>query len=261
MIAKAKAISHGRQAINYVLREGKLGTMLASNLVESITPDEILQEFEMMQRYNMRCKNKFLRFEIGIAPQEEKRLTLNDLQIICRQFTKSMGLTDSQWIACTHKDTDNLHIHLIANRIDIEGKVYQTDFISNRAAKAAEELSRKMGLTIANEVHRAKEHQKQKSTPKRYEAKKRLQDIAYKEFRNTNNKTTKDFINALKRQDVTVEPVRNKQNKIYGIRFQFGGETFKASEIGKEFGLRSLFLHYGQNIDGKTQNQKHFEQK
>jgi hypothetical protein len=29
MIAKAKAMSHGRQTINYVLREGKLGTMLA----------------------------------------------------------------------------------------------------------------------------------------------------------------------------------------------------------------------------------------
>jgi hypothetical protein len=74
-------------------------------------------------------------------------------------------------------------------------------------------------------------------------------------------KTAKDFINALKRQGVTVEPVRNKQNRIYGIRFQFDGETFKASEIGKEFGLRSLFLHYGQNIDGKTTNPKHFEQK
>jgi hypothetical protein len=36
-------------------------------------------------------------------------------------------------------------------------KYNQTDFVSNRAAKAAEELSRKMGLTIANEVH----HQKQ----------------------------------------------------------------------------------------------------
>ncbi|MDR1517091.1 MAG: relaxase/mobilization nuclease domain-containing protein [Dysgonamonadaceae bacterium] len=109
-----------------------------------------------------------------------------------------MGLTDSQWIACTHKDTGNLHIHLIANRISIDGAVYQTDFVSNRAAKTAEEISRKMGLTIANEVRRTKGHQKQKSTPKRYEAKKRLQDIAYTEFRNRDNKTAKDFINAIK---------------------------------------------------------------
>jgi hypothetical protein len=257
MIAKAKAISHGRQAINYVLREGKLGTMLASNLIESQTPDEILKEFEMMQRYNTRCRNKFLRFEIGIALQDEAKLKRADLQIICREFAKSMGLTDNQWFAATHKDTDNLYIHLITNRISIDGSVYQTDFIRNRAAKAAEELSRKMGLTIANEVRKQKQHENQKMSPKRYEIKKRLQDIAYKEFRNPNNKTAKLFIDALKRQGVTAEPVRNKQNKIYGIRFQFEGQTFKASEIGKEFGLRSLFLHYGQNVS--TAQPKHFE--
>jgi hypothetical protein len=65
----------------------------------------------------------------------------------------------------------------------------------------------------------------------------------------------------LQSQGVTVEPERNKQNKIYGIRSRFDGETFKASEIVKEFGLRSLFLHYGQNIDGKTPNPKYLEQK
>ena len=63
----------------------------------------------------------------------------------------------------------------------------------------------------------------------------------------------------MKKQGVIVEPVKNKQKKIYGIRFQYEGQTFKASEIGKEFGLRSLFLHYGQNIDGNTTKPKHFE--
>jgi hypothetical protein len=259
MIAKAKAIAHGKQAINYALREGKMGKFLASNLISSEKPNEILQEFEMMQYYNERCKNKFLRFEIGIAPQDEAKLKTKDLQIICREFAKAMGLTDNQWFACTHKDTDNLHIHLIANRINIDGAVYQTDFISNRAAKAAEELSRKMGLTIANEIGKQKQYEKQQMSPERFEIKKRLQDIAYKEFRNTDNKTPKSFIDALKRQGVSVEAVRNKQDIIYGIRFQFKGHTFKASEIGREFGLRSLFHHYGQNIDEKPVQAKHFE--
>jgi hypothetical protein len=259
MIAKAKAISHGKEAINYALKEEKFGKFLASNLLSSENPAEILKEFGMMQQYNERCKNKFLRFEIGIAPQDEAKLKTNDLRIICKEFAKSMGLKDNQWFACTHKDTDNLHIHLIANRINLDGMVYQTDFISNRAAKAAEELSRKMGLTIANEVRKQKQHNKQQMSPSRFDTKKRLQDIAYSELRNTNNKTPKNFINALRRQGVTVESVRNKQNKIYGIRFEYEGQTFKASEIGKEFGLRSLFHHYGQSIDERPIQPKHFE--
>jgi hypothetical protein len=137
--------------------------------------------------------------------------------------------------------------------------LYQTDFVSNRASKAAEELSRKMGLTLANEVGRQKQHNKQFLSPERHEIKKRLQDIAYKEFRNTAKKTPKNFIDALKKQRVIIEPVRNKQNKIYGIRFQYEGQTFKASEIGKEFGLRSLFHHYGQSMDERPIQPKHFE--
>ncbi|GHT14297.1 hypothetical protein FACS189432_09420 [Bacteroidia bacterium] len=259
MIAKAKAISHGKEAINYALREGKMGIFLCSNLIASNNPAEILQEFEMTQRYNERCKNKFLRFEIGIAPQDESKLTKQDLRIICRKFTKAMGLQDNQWFACTHKDTDNLHIHLIANRLSIGGAVHQTDFVSNRASKIAEDISRKMGLTIANEVRRQKQHDKQQMSPTRFEIKKRLQDIAYREFRNIANKTPKNFIDALKKQGVIVEPVRNKQNKIYGIRFQYEEQTLKASEIGKEFGLRSLFHHYGYSIDERRIQPKHFE--
>jgi hypothetical protein len=39
---------------------------------------------------------------------------------------------------------------------------------------------------------------------------------------------------------VGVEPVKNKQDKIYGIRFSYEGQTFKASEIGREFGYHSI---------------------
>ena len=39
--------------------------------------------------------------------------------------------------------------------------------------------------------------------------------------------------------------MRNKQDKAYGFRFLCQGETFKASEIGREFGYRSLFRQFG----------------
>lgn len=39
--------------------------------------------------------------------------------------------------------------------------------------------------------------------------------------------------------------MRNKQVKAYGFRFLYEGETFKESEIGREFGYRSLFRQFG----------------
>lgn len=92
MIAKGKAIAHGGNAIRYALREGKLGHIIATNLLGSTDPGEILSEFEMVNRHNERCKNKYLRFEIGIAPQDEKQLTHKDLCDIVRSFARKMNL-------------------------------------------------------------------------------------------------------------------------------------------------------------------------
>lgn len=58
-----------------------------------------------------------------------------------------------------YKDTDNMHIHIIVNRISLYGNVYDTTFVSNRAARVAEKLSRKYGMTIAKEVKAEKKHQ------------------------------------------------------------------------------------------------------
>ncbi len=37
----------------------------------------------------------------------------------------------------------------------------------------------------------------------------------------------------------------NKKGGIYGLKFLFEGQTFKASEIGREFGYNSLLKQFG----------------
>ena len=160
MIAKCKAIAHGSNALEYIFREGKLGRFLALHNLCGETPKEIHEEMKLVGDYNSRCKNKFLRIEIGIAPKDEPQMTFKTLNRLALLFAKQMGLDDHQWVAVTHKDTDNLHIHIIANRISLGGQVYDTTFVGNRAARVAEELSLKYGLTIANEIRSVRPHRK-----------------------------------------------------------------------------------------------------
>ena len=129
--------------------------------------------------YNSRCKNKFLRVKIGIAPQDEPQMTFKTLNRIALLFAKQMGLDDHQWVAVTHKDTDNLHIHIIADRISLGGQVYDTTFVGNRTARVAEELSRKHGLTIANEVHSVRPNRKAQANPARERTKQQVRSICY----------------------------------------------------------------------------------
>jgi hypothetical protein len=247
MIGKGKAIAHGGNAINYALREGKLDTIVGRNMIECDAPTDILREFEMVNQHNYRCKNKFMRYEIGIAPQDIDKLKPGDMNKIARTFANKMGLQNHQWIACTHKDTGKPHIHLIANRIGVDGKVFDTTFMSNRSAQIAETISREMGLTIANDIRKQKQHQEIYTDPARQQAKEKLQQIAYSELRN--NETLKGFLYGLERKGIGIEPAKNKQEKIYGIRFNYEGHTFKASEIGREFGFHSITKNFSSSLE------------
>jgi len=256
MIGKCKAIAHGSTALDYIFREGKLGSRLAFHNLCSREPKTIYEEMKVVSDYNSRCRNKFLRIEIGIAPQDERKLPVSELMRIAHLFAKRMGLDNHQWVAVTHKDTDNRHIHIIANRISLYGEVYDTTFVSNRAARVAEEISREKNLTIAKEVKTDKKHQKEKSNPTREQTKQQVQQICYAlldKYKGTGVTGHSMFLYELNKNGITIERLKNKQGKVYGLRFSYAGQSFKASEIGREFGYHSLQKNFEQdnNIESK----------
>ena len=243
MIGKCKAIAHGSTALDYIFREGKLGSRLAFHNLCSREPKAIYEEMKVVSDYNSRCRNKFLRIEIGIAPQDEEKLSVSGLMRIAHLFANQMGLNNHQWVAVTHKDTDNRHIHIIANRISLYGEVYDTTFVSNRAAKVAEEISREKNLTIAKEVKAERKHQKAKANLTREQTKQQVQKICYallEKYKGTGITGHSMFLYELNKNGISIERMKNKQGKVYGLKFSFGGQSFKASEIGREFGYRSL---------------------
>ena len=243
MIGKCKAIAHGSTALDYIFREGKLGNRLAFHNLCSREPKAIYEEMKVVSDYNSRCRNKFLRIEIGIAPKDEPRLNLTSVRNLASNFAGRMGLADHQLVAVTHKDTDNMHIHIIANRISLYGNVYDTTFVSNKAARIAEELSRKYGMTIAKEVKAKKQHQEPKANPTREQTKKEARQICYAlldKYKGTGITGHSMFLYELNKNGIAIERMKNKQGKVYGLKFSYDGMTFKASEIGREFGYRSL---------------------
>jgi len=246
MIAKAKAISHGSRAIEYALRESKKGSLVASNLVQNETPGAIYREFLELQECNTRCRNKFIRIEIGIAPGDEKKLGEEDLAGICREFSSRFGFENHQWIGCVHRDTEHLHMHMIVNRIGIDQSVYDTSFISKRAGKIAESISRELGLTIANEVKRKSKYRPEVMGFERILAKTLICKAAG-DVLSRHPTSMKEFTEMMKKHDIDVQEAVNKKGNTYGLRFTGHSQTFKASQIGKEFGYRTLMNTFKEN--------------
>ena len=257
MIGKCKAIAHGSTALDYIFREGKLGYRLAFHNLCSREPKTIYEEMKVVSDYNSRCRNKFLRIEIGIAPQDEKRLPVSELMRIAHLFAKQMGLDNHQWVAVTHKDTDNRHIHIIANRISLYGEVYDTTFVSNKAAKVAEEISREKNLTIAKEVKVEKKYKKSKANLTREQTKQQVQKICYAlldKYKGTGITGHSMFLYELNKNNIAIERMKNKQGMVYGLKFSYCGQTFKASEIGREFGYHSLQKNF--KVTNKEESRK-----
>lgn len=246
MIAKAKAIAHGKVAIEYAMRESKNGELVVSNLIQNNAPNKIYNEFTDIQKYNTRCKNKFIRFEIGIAPKDEAKLSQNDLTKICEEFSKRLGFENHQWIACTHRDTDNLHLHMIVNRIGVDQSVYDTSFISNRASNTAEKISLDMGLTLAKNIKAKYKQRTDIVSFERMMARTRIEKLAHDALANKPNNLW-EFQQAMKEKGIVVSEAKNKKGNTYGLRFTGYGETFKASTIGQEFGYRTLLQTFGEN--------------
>ena len=69
--------------------------------------------------------------------------------------------------------------HIIANRISLYGEVYDTTFVSNKAARVAKDISRKYGMTITKEIKVEKAHQKAKANPTREQTKQQVRKICY----------------------------------------------------------------------------------
>jgi mbpB protein len=248
MIAKCKAIAHGKTALEYIFRETKLKNKLLIQNLCGDTAERIYKEMSLVNQFNSRCRNKFLRMEIGIAPKDEAGMNWKKLQGIAYEFVQAMKLQEHQVVAVTHKDTDNLHIHIIANRMSMNGAVYDTTFVSNKAARVAEELSRKHGLTIANEIWAEKQYQKPRANQTREASREKLRTMVYgllERYTNGGLNGYASFRYELRRQGVTVEQMMNKKGGIYGLKILFEGQTFKASEIGREFGYNSLLKLFG----------------
>ena len=98
-------------------------------------------------------------------------------------------------------------------------------------------------MTIAKEVKAERKHQKAKVNPTREEAKKELQGICYTlldKYKGTGITGYSMFLYELNKNGITIECMKNKQDKVYGLKISYAGQSFKASEIGREFGYRSL---------------------
>ena len=178
MKAKASTISHGANAIRYSVNKEKADIVKANLLPDNISPEAMYGRMMLVQRKFAENINKgrplgrnVIRIEISPSEEESRGWTMNDWASLSNEFirvfdsidlsgktkrasSKQTNLKGSQYIAALHRDSKSgiLHLHIDANRVDMEGRINDSHKIGERAVMAANIINERRGWMQSEEI-------------------------------------------------------------------------------------------------------------
>ena len=88
MIGKGHSISRTRASIGYGWNQEKDAEVVLKKYLAGETPEEIAEEFKIIQSQNERCINNTFSFVVSPTIEDGKNLSLKDLEEISKKFLK-----------------------------------------------------------------------------------------------------------------------------------------------------------------------------
>lgn len=235
MIAKGRSIAHGQAALDYDINKQIDGQGVATevwrNGLYGATGEDIVAEMAAYHADHPGVKNNCLRFEVSPSMEESKRMTDNDWQAVGYEFIRLMGLQGHQYIIVRHSGTEKkdkqAHLHILANRVGLDGSLYNDSFIGKRAVAAANEIAKRCGLVQASDIGKRNKQ----------EIKQAIDEVlqAMPTF------SLAELWQRLDEAGYHVREARSKSGKLNGWYVTSrSGTEYKASEIGKNYTIAHL---------------------
>ena len=207
----------------------------------------------------------------------DERATDEKLNEASQLFMKKMGFSDlTQYTVWKHDDLKGLHIHIVVNRVGLDGKVWLGQNENLIGTKVAQEIEIELGFQITKgpeydpvtgkivmpEKSKNKKNEEEMSGRLGvYSPKKQIQ-MALDEVLKF-KPSPEEFIEALKSAGVVAMPNIASTGKMSGFSFELDSINFKASSLGKQYAWQRLqgMIDYDENrdkaflIDHRAKNQ------
>ena len=244
MIAKGQSISHDSAMTNYATKHNRADIVLTRNFDEGLTPLAMWGAMETIhQKYAPKFRRKpvekpTLRMEVSPSLEETKGWTLNDWYDYALRFldefkkevqTKDgkkkgagkFNLDRAQIFACLHFDAKSgiPHLHILINRIDLDGNLMNDSFVGESATKAAHAINVERGWELPEDIHDA--HLKE------------ITDACYYILHGMARYDWDTYKHGLESRGYKVKEQRDKQGVLHGYTILRGNSRFKSSILGK----------------------------
>lgn len=224
--------------------------VIGGNLV-GITVEELTAEFAKTQQLRKDVEKPVWHNSLRLPKGDS--LTNEHWKLVADDYMKRMGFSDTH-LRCyvLHDDEAGQHIHIIASRINVlaNGQLYlgrNENLISTRIIQKLEQdynITRTVGPSSQKATQKQKKLTRNEAMmqlrTKEKAPKKVIQEAIDAVLVFFNEITIEDFINALQKQSITAIANIASTGKMNGFSFEYGGITFKASQLGKAYGWSNL---------------------
>lgn len=165
MIIKTTPISssHGAGVISYAMNKEDAQFVKMQHLRYTsygFPPDDnsVFNQMTMHQKLSgKKCKEPFFRIEVCPPPDKTKDWMMEEWQQLCEETLAELArqgidLRKSQLICYLHRDSGKLHLHIIANRIDMNAQLINAWQCKNKSIAAANSIAKADGWCLASDV-------------------------------------------------------------------------------------------------------------
>jgi len=244
MIAKAKAISHGINAIRYITGESqhKKHPEKIYRVLDNLLPSEpdamgIWNSMQLTLSQHRPIKNSVIRIELSPSSEHTRFFDIEDWQKLWHDFVEEFdkqvitskdgkvrscptNLAGSKYTVWLHTESKGEvpHLHAAVCRLDEDGNINNDHNIHLRAQHAAERVAKKRGWTTAAQVRNSNIHQVNRDC---MDTLKSMQSWSWDEYKN-----------ALIRKGYAIHEREDKQGILRGYALVHGNTKYKASELG-----------------------------
>lgn len=234
----------------YLCKDQARAKILSSEGVRDYDYRLMAIDFERQRELNPAVKSPVLHMILSYYPGEKIE---DDLMAgIAEEYLQELGIQNTQAAIIKHSDRKHLHIHIVVNRINNDGKTIKDSWIGLRAKKTAQFLTLKYGLIQA-----------EKKTPELTQLERRSE---YEIIRYEIYQHIRDLLPVCRSLDelkkelgkLHVEMIfkyKGSSGEIQGVSFKKQDFKYKGSEIDRKFSYSNLQKTIGRNVSKTLQKQ------
>lgn len=246
MVSKTKMGSNVKGAVKYQFTgyqaapTDKKCEVLFTQGIRDSSPEDMIADFKRGMSRNPDLGLPVWHTSLSFNPADAEKLDSAKMLEIGLAWAKGMGLDKTQLLIVRHHDReDNQHLHLLASRVNFDGRTIKDGNVRMRSLGLNAAIEKRFGLTTSIKSSQPElQHPERVSGPDQAKAEIR-QALGYAEPGVT---TLAELWTGLKARDADVEARerRDAAGILVGVSFSKNGYVFTGSEIGRAWSSKAI---------------------